>query len=607
VKGLNDSLGVAPPTRRFPVRLVLFGAAGAIAFQFGFLAHSPVEAGWLVQHFGYWVMGLTFLWWVVALTALGRRPEAGWRETFYRHRAAWALIAGLTLVATLTLSYSYKVLYDELVLQASASNLHFLREFGTILRGYDVEGVFRSVEIYVDKRPFFYPFVVSLVHDLTGYREANAYLVNTALLPISLVLLYTVFRKIGSSSAALAGLACFGASSLLVQNANGSGMELLNLAMISLTLWLAIDYLERPEENRLSALVLSTVLLAQTRYESALYVVSAGLVVFEGWRRAGRIMLPAAALFAPFLLLPCALHNTYLSGMPALWELKEDISSRFAAKYLFDNLGHARSFLFDLSGKQLNSWWLAAVGLPALGWAAQRIVRRGKYWREASPAVVACVLFSAAALANLLLLMFYFWGQLDDPIVARLVLPFYVVLALCIVWATSRFEGERCQTLSRWLVGGALITYLAVGLQATAFNADRNQLATEIKWEEKWVAAQPVRSRLVITNKSTLNWVVQRVSSISVTRARNTAKQIQFHLAHGTFQEVLVTQYLRPIGAEGGFQLDPHDELPATYVLEPLIERQLGARLLRISRVVEIRLPKERVADHAVTPVASSR
>jgi hypothetical protein len=70
--------------------------------------------------------------------------------------------------------------------------------------------------------------------------------------------------------------------------------------------------------------------------------------------------------------------------------------------------------------------------------------------------------------------------------------------------------------------------------------------------------------------------------------------RVKFHLDQGTFQEVLVTQLLRPTGAEGHFVVEPKDLLPDDYVLEPVVERHIGARIARISRVVAILPPKAR-------------
>ncbi len=585
------------PKGGFPLRLVLFGVAGLIAFAYGFLVHSAEEAGRLLQRHGYHVMLGTFLWWGFAICRLVAESDlrwtaVGWRSWLDAHRAAIGSIAGLTLVACLAVPYSYKVLFDELVLQSTAWNLHFFREFGTMLRGYEVEGVFRSLFVYVDKRPLFYPFVVSLAHDLTGFRLTNVFLVNSLLLPSCLLLLYGMLRQLGGTWPAVAGLVCFGASSLLAQAANGSGMEMLNLAMMLLTLRLAVHYLSRPEERRLSALVLSCVLLAQTRYESALYVAPVALVILEGWRRAGRMILPPAALAAPLLLIPCALHNTYLSGTPMLWELHENTTSRFSADYLWPNLGAATRYFFDFSRQLLSSWWLSLAGFPALLIAAVALWRKRREWRTATPICMATVLFAGAAIGNLVLLLFYYWGQLNDHIVSRLVIPFNTVLALAIAWSTDHLPIDWRPVVGRWLVVGALVSYLGFGMPTLAYHRTLNQRAWEITWEQQWVKSLPPAARLIITNKSALGWLIEKTSSIDIARARHFADRVKFHMEAGTFQEVLVSQYYRPIGPEGGFILDPQDALPPAYVLAPLVERQIGGKLLRISRVTEIRLAK---------------
>lgn len=578
------------------LRLALFALIAPFAVAYGFLLHSAGEAKELLQHFGYFAMTATFLWWLASLVVLARREPAVRHafsiETARLHLPALGLIAVFMAVAWCTVPYSFKVLYDEAVLQSTAFNLHFFREFGTVIRGYEINGMFTSLTVYLDKRPFFYPYLVSLVHDLTGYRVLNAYVLNTVLLPVVLALVYVVTRALGGTRGALVALALFGASPLLAENANGSGMEMLNIAMFLATLGLAVHYLNKPDEARLSALVLTCVLLAQTRYESALYVGCVGVLILEGWRRAGRVILPLAGLCAPLLLVPSALHNVYLSGTPVLWELNSEVNSRFSGQHFLKNIGHAAAYFYELSPSLKNAVWLSVAGALAIVWALWGAWRHRRVWKLVPPGIIASWVMGLGVAANLGLLMFYFWGQLDDPIVSRLALPMYVMLAVAVAWAVGRCRLDWQPRVGAWLIAGALLGYLAVGLRAIAYNNGLNQLATEMSWEEHWVARRPSVPRLMITNKTGLNWFAQSTAAIAVELARGKAEQVRFHMNAGTFREVLVSQYYRPVGAEGGFVLDPRDALPDSFVLEPLIERQMGGRLLRISRVVEIRLPR---------------
>jgi hypothetical protein len=483
-----------------------------------------------------------------------------------------------------------------MVLQDTAWTMHFFREVGTLVHAYRVEGIFTPVATgttdgtYLDKRPFFFAYLVSLLHDLTGYRPANAFALNTALMPLVLALVYLYARRLAAAPAALAALVVLGTFSLLAHNATGAGMEMLNLTMLLLTLHLAAHWLEAPDEPRLAALVLSVVLLAQTRYESALYVAPVALVVLEGWRRAGRLILPAAAMLGPALLVPYALHSTFLSGSPLLWELRENDAGRFGLQYLYGNLTHAWHYFFNVRELFTNSWWLFGAGFVALGLALVRAGRALPRWRTAPPAGVALAAVGAAVAANLLLLQFYYWGQLDDPIVSRLSLPFAVLLVLCLALAVQRWT-KPGRPVAAVVILGAVLAAFTTGLVANASHTGLNVLGQELAWEARVVAARPPGDRLIVTNKSVLPWYADLVASIQVERARVHAEEVRYLLDQHTFSEVLVLQAWRPVGPEGGFQLEPHDRLPDAYVLEPVAERRFGGHLARISRVVRIDLP----------------
>ena len=571
------------------VRLLLFGAVAVASVWLGFLAFNAAQAQILVKHYGYITISATFgwalwSWWRVAPVLRAELAAAQRRE---RWQAA-AVVLACSAVAILTVPATYKVLYDEMVLQATAWNMHFFREVSTILRGYTIDGVFVPLDAYLDKRPFFFAYLVSLLHDLTGYREANAFYLNMALAPVVLAQIYFIGRRIASHGAALAGVVAIGTLSLMAHNANGAGMELLNLAMLLFTMQLALIYLDAPDGKRLSALIFAAVLLAQTRYESCLYVIPVALIGFEGWRRAGRVIMPPAAILAPALLIPYAVHNTYLSGTPLLWELHENEKTRFGVQYLWQNLDHAYGFFFSTSRLLTNSLWLSVAGPIALLIGVAAFWRKRRLWRTAPSVAPVFIAFGAVILGNLAMLMFYYWGQLDDPIAARLSLPTCVLMAIALAFAVARFDGPR-RHLVAVACGGAVLAYLWSGLVANAQHTGLNTLDHELLWERRFVAGLPPGERLIVTNKSALPWMLCRTPSVAIEQARHRVDGLRFHLENKTFREVLVFQTYRPTSRDGDYQLDPVDRLPDSFVLEPITERRFGTRLDRVSRIVEIR------------------
>jgi hypothetical protein len=574
------------PTR---LRLMLFGLVAVASAGIGFLAFDVGHARWYVQHYGYYTISLTFAWALVAW----RRIAVDVRQEIGRAGpCAWwqvaTVIAVCLAIALLTVPTTYKVLYDEMVVQATAWNLHYFREISTVLRAYSIDGVFAPLDAYLDKRPFFFAYLVSLLHDLTGYREANAFYLNMALTPVVLAQVYLLARRVAAHAAALAAVVLLGTFSLLAHNATGAGMELLNLAMLLGTMQLSIFYLDRPDEPRLAAVILAVVLLAQTRYESSLYVASVAMVALEGWRRARRIILPPAAILAPALLIPYAVHNTYLSGTPLLWELHENEKTRFGTQHLWNNLHHAGVYFFSTTRMLTNSLWLSVVGPLALGFGLFTLVRRWREWRAAAPMAVATVAFGLVILGNLGLLMFYYWGQLDDPIVARLCLPTCVLMALAVAYAVQVLDRPG-RKLAWVAAGGAVLAYVWGGLIANAQHTSLNTLDNELLWERRFVAQRDPGDRLILTNKSALPWVLCRIPAIAIEQARHRVEALRYQLDNHTFREVLVMQKYRPTGAAGDYELDPADRLPDWFVLEPVAEKRFGTRLDRVSRLVEIR------------------
>lgn len=583
-------------------RLLLgFVLIGALSGWIGFKAMPAVLAGEVVKFAGYQALAAIFVWWLFACSALARTRGwlAGWRRGRRPGRDAWvalAWISALTLVAVATVPKVYKVLFDEAVIQSTAWNMHAEREVGYVNRMHEVEGVPRSLESALDKRPYFFPFLVSLMHDVAGVREGNAFALNLALMPVVLGLLWLLARRLAGAEGARVALVSLGAFSLLALNANGAGLEMLNLALILGVTLAACLYLENPDAPSLSVLVLTTVLLANTRYESAIYVGCAALVIAEGWRRAGRFILPPAAIFAPVLLIPYALHNTYLSGTPRLWELREGNETRFSFDYLAANLGFARTFFFNVGPGVANSIWLTGAGLVAAAGLAVWAWRRKTPWTRWSPSSSAVALCGLGVAGNLALLMAYYWGDLSDPVVSRLSLPFHALLALIVAAAVGLVPSAWRTRVASGAITVALLCYVAWGLRVNQYLGKLNGLEVANRWEEKWLAERGPARRLIISDKGPMLWFCRSQPAVTMVRVLRRPDALAFHLAHHTFDEVLVTQTLVPAPTQGGYWIAPEHRLPENYVLETLATRRFGTKIDRISLLKEIR-PKEPSSD----------
>jgi hypothetical protein len=602
----NKGSAWAALARTAPRLRVLLTVASVVAAIFlGFAAFNPVQAQAVVHDYGYYLITFTLGWFVVHLVRIRRETprepvtdaapgQSGWRIWLQAPRR-WAVlaIAGTSLLCVIAEAPREKIIYDEYVLQATAMHIHFTRNVSTVVQGYEVNGVFLPTRYYLDKRPYFFALLLSLVHDLTGYRIANVYWLNAALTVGTLAMLFVVARLLANFSGGILAVLLLGTLPLLAQNTSGSGMEVLNLAMILFSIWLGILAAERPSEARLGAFVLAVVLLAQTRYESALYVFAVMLVLVGIWWREKKVILPWSAVAAPLLLIPIPLLQLVLYAHPIMWDLPKNLDSRFGVTHLGNNLKHAVSFLANYSREKPNSPLLVGLGVAGVAGICWLVARRPARF-FASPARWVTASFALVLLGNLGLLMFYFWGELDDPMVSRLALPLYALLACCAAAWLAFLDTKRPAT--RWGIAAALIAVPLTYGRLTPLNlyTSQNVLEAEIRWEKSWIAAREPGSRFIITNKSCLPWLLQHEASIFLPGAPARAAQFAFHLREGTFVEVLVTQRLRATTPRGDFAVDADDQLPAGFKLEPLAEKRFGATLDRISRLTAVTVPVPR-------------
>jgi len=582
---------IRPAPVRLPLRLALFGCSALASGFFGFVFFPVDTARNLLRFGGYYVILLTFVIWLALLWRAARSRAPGPPLARREWLAAGAAIALLTVMALAHETFRSKILYDEYVLQATASNLHFFRDNSAIVRGYDIGGVFLSIDSYVDKRPIFFPFLLSLVHDLAGYRPANAFILNGGLFVLTLGLIYQVGRQLNGWKGGLLAVILLGSLPLFAQNATGTGMELLNFCMLVVVMLQAAAWLRQPDESRLSLLVLGTLLLVQSRYESAIYVGPVAGAIVWGWWRARRIILSWPTILAPLLLVPVALQQKVVANSPVMWELRGTQTTRFSLTYLTGNL-HAAWVFFTSDGLALaNSRMITALGLVAVLIVGGLVVARLRQWREWGPLPSSLLLFGGGIVAITTLMMFYYWAEFSDPIAARFALPFYLLLILCIVVAAA--WADRRVPASIVLLGAAGVFTLAVSAPKQSYHYYSHMGNDELAWEQRVIAARPPGTRLILSNKSTLPWMITRTPAILIERARAVADRLAEHLQLPDFTEMLVTQSMRPATADGQHQLVPEEELPSWFHLELLAEHRFGTKLARISRVVSIDLPKD--------------
>jgi hypothetical protein len=572
-------------------RLLLLTLSALLALVLGFFSFTPDQSLRAVIYGGYWAMlGLTLLFgW--SLWKIARDSWTGliaWRE---RPRWPAALILGCGGLLLAHEAYGFKILMDEVMLLGTSMSMHLDKTALVPMRGHDIQGAFQLLAGQLDKRPLFHPFLLSVLHDLTGYRPENAFILNTALTFVLLVLAYLTGFRLGGRGAGAVAVLLLTSLPLLAQNATGGGFELLNLVLILATLLLGMRYLARRDANSLEAFGLAGILLANTRYESVLFLLPVGLMVLWVWWSERRPTITWVVLLMPLLLLPYALHNKVFSVRESSWEMasRPGYDKPFSPAYIPDNIAHDLNFFFNTTGEHSNSLVLSALGFLALPFFVLWMLKTLRGLRAAPPAFAGMAIFALGFAAHTLLMLCYFWGKFDDPVIRRLSLPLNLWLVLAIVTVATEFPWRgRVWTVLAVLVGGGLFAHSLPTMARHGYSAEY-YVGREMDWRREFIAAHPERDYLFIDNNSII-WITHQVSATPVRQAIEQKGNLIFNFRNRIFTAMYVFQRLTVDPETGRLTVPVEDDPGPDYQLEPVWERRFTPLTVsRISRVVSIR------------------
>lgn len=490
-------------------------AAGLAVGSFFILWLFPVsKISTVLREGAYWV---TFLLVLLLAVYTGRAVRANRRDLrdFFRDPFLLCLIPVAAWLMFIHADFGYKIVMDDYVLVATSQNFHLTRDFFVPVSGFWKGGGADFVfnDGYVDKRPWLYPFLVSLLHDLSGFRVANAFLLNAAMSLVLIGLTYALTKPIaGRSGGILAGL-LLASIPLVGQNATGSGMDMTNATFLAFAMVSGGWYLRRPDEVRQGLFVLAALCLAYARYESVLYVVPAVLVAVLGWWRAKRVIVSLPALLSGPLLLGLLLQNRFFRKSEALWELHSGTEAPFGFHHVADNLARAVYFFFNLDGTLANAPLVSVVGLAGLLFFLLMVQRSLREREAMDPVLLSGTFFGLFIVVNFFVLMAYHDGKLDRLFASRLSLPFYLLLVLSPVWAFQQFFQNRAVFLASLGVVAVSCLGWTLPVSAKQVFTKRNFIRYELEWLIEDFAREIKRSDIVIDQFST-PWAIQRRTAI---------------------------------------------------------------------------------------------
>lgn len=546
----------------------------------------PVDRiGNLLRYSGYWILFLIAALFAVFVWRGLRKTGEGLRVRVSSRHFLLSVLAGC-YVLFLHADLDYKVAMDDYVVVSASQSLHEDRELYVRTSGNWVGTRYIPQDGYVDKRPWLFPFALSVVHDIAGFRPANAFLLNAALGILFLVLTYHFAHRVGGRFAALLAVLLVASIPLVSQNATGGGIDMANLSLLALTIYLGGIYLRLPSAQSESVFVLSALMLVYARYESVLYVAPAAAVVLLGWLRAKRVFLSCPAILSGLLLSGSLLQNRLFRSSSRLWELPEGVTSPFGMEHLFSNLPRAVYFFFNLNDAYANSLLVAVLGLIGILFFTLHVGRVLKTGWSRSPMTMSLAVFATFIALNFLILLAYHDGKLDRLFASRLSLPFHLLLVWSFAVVVPRIAEARAAKVFLLTLSLIYIIGWTLPMNSKAVFTKRNYVVSELNWLEEALGPELDQADLVLDHYST-PWAIKEQTVLRPFLAMRSLPWIQSRMADGRFPAVYFVERLRYQLTEESVALQPSSVPEGVFDLELLHER--GFRPFYVTRVYKVR------------------
>lgn len=455
------------------------------------------------------------------------------------------LIGGLTVAASVFLlwvhaDWGFKAMPRDYIDASIARNLHEYREAFVTSSGVIKAKAFIPTRTFIDSGMWLYPYLVSLVHDVAGYRPAAPVVLNAFLLPFFLCAFFYFIWRLADARAAVMGTLLWSMLPLLSQSSTGAGSSLLVLLLLTLICLLAAAYLKQPSREREGALALAAVLLAYADLSAAWFALPAILVICLGWRQERRCFFSAGLIAWPLLWLPVVLQAM---RHPATGDAGG--MDWLAWPHLEANGPHALNFFFSFEDSSPNSLLLSVLGVVALT-ALPFLLRRElkTYLNAGTTEWLAVLFFGPFVLLQLVTLLATGGMQLDvfENSFHSLTVHwlFVAVIALTLAYLAPRVS--QLYGVFGLLVAVAFLALTAPNNSKAIYLHKSHKLA-EQRWLER-IRTTSLQQDAFVIDRYTVPWALREWTAETPGYALDNLGRITGEVARGRYPAIYMVERL---------------------------------------------------------------
>lgn len=399
-----------------------------------------------------------------------------------------------------------EVFNDEAAHQLAAKMMHLERQNSIPEVGYHLFGGLSYVDRTANFRMYFYSFLVSIVHDLTGFRSINGLIFNAAAGGLLFLLVYLGGNRIHRKGGGVMAVTLLFSLPLLDEGITSYGYDTTNLLFIAGVFLGLSHYAERPCPKFLNWTLILALCGAYTRNESLLYLLP---LVFVFWIQIfnhPEANLTRIVSLSPLLLLPIpAAKEIFGAFMGELLIDSPEVSSAslFSLQSLPTNLINTGLWMFDTSSTVPASPLLAFFGLAGLLALIVNTASKASGLQKFKEGELMFLAFSAtAAGAFIFVTLTWFWSPVSGA-ANRLLLPIHLAM---VYWGVWLIANTKCPEVyfKRAIIGATIIIFLmSLPTKMRDVRGDTRVFAKYAAWAGEWIEARSERRPLYISQINT--------------------------------------------------------------------------------------------------------
>jgi hypothetical protein len=484
---------------------------------------------------------------------------------------------------------AFRVLADEANLLGVSKNLFFSKTANFAVTGKWYFENYWNLNEVTDRRPALFPFLVSLLHSVRGYRAENSFHLNAIVFVLFVFSAYRLAKCLGGEVFGVAAAILVAASPNTLVAARSGGFDLLAALLLLLVIQNFHDYAKQPSPRALAFLSLSLCFLAHVRVEGlglvAVAVITLLLLRIFKWSH-------LRGFGFVYSLTPAFLVVRYWQTVAKAKDAEQPLSASLFGKA---NLIHNVRDYLQLATHPLqfdgpHSRLVMVCGGAGCLLLAFGLVRHTRARALQRPHIQFAVFVGALVAAEIVLSFSYSFGQSSQPASARLFIWLDTLVSFLAAWLLTLLgrrltvlwniplQGRANAALTTFACAALFAMYLPVASDARFINA--LILTRESAQEWKFFEDLGDKRILVLTDRPGL-FTIKDYGALDISIAtgnRNCLYELSRHL----YKDIYLIQEmdLETKKPRSGFEAWP--DVPT----EPVLEFQnTDSIFVRIARV----------------------